>query len=158
MAGRSARTTSQHTIMKSSVRFVDIPFNSQNILELPDPEDWTCRVWRYHVSHSELVIRLSNKNIPFLDQSIYVCLESVYYFQGSTGFVGANFTLGSPEDIVQTWGLLGQSERDGLAIDEYRQYVLEEIRVVKIMTADQAAITILTEGGIAVTDVNPLRY
>jgi hypothetical protein len=63
---------------------------SENVLGLENPENYSCRVWRYQVGHSVMLVELHSDDAAEFSP-LYAIFEPVRYYQGSMGWQGANF-------------------------------------------------------------------
>jgi hypothetical protein len=80
----------------------DIAPNSTNIFNIPESENYSCRVMQYVASHSKLVIMLHHRlktGMPF--NGVYLIFTFVLYFEGPFWWEGANFCSASREELVR---------------------------------------------------------
>jgi hypothetical protein len=77
----------------------DAPAN--NVLQIEQPEIYSCRVFRYQVGHSVLIISLKTKEVPEPFDNFYLVFESVKYFSGPMWWRGANFCTGTLDEYGQ---------------------------------------------------------
>jgi hypothetical protein len=117
--------------------------SDKNIFVIQNPEENFCRVWSYFVSHSRLLLRVYRGKIG--EEEFYLNFEMVQYFEGSLGWKGATFYIGSSEECVK---LLQQQGFEGLPdediLEHFRLYVVDlpNSRCLKILAGKNASKTI----------------
>lgn len=75
---------------------------AKNYFNLTDAEDWLCSLSSFRNWHSNLIINLKHKE--FKDRRIAFILP--IYFEGPTFWHGANFVLGTEDelmDLLSSW-------------------------------------------------------
>lgn len=112
--------------MKQVSRRTELP-NTSNILDLADPEDWVCLVesWGVGLSHLKIV----TYNVKNKRQTLEVEFSGAYYYQGESGWRGANFQIASDDECMQYLRKLQIS----LTTDPLEQ-LLEDLHLFKVKT------------------------
>lgn len=77
-----------------------IPTPSENILDLPEPSEYSCRLWRYYAGHSMLVFRVA-EIADFNFNPFFIVFENVQYFETKMNASGANICIASLEDCFE---------------------------------------------------------
>jgi hypothetical protein len=74
----------------------DIEVSTQNAFGFEKPETYSCRVWKYIVSHSALTIEVKSKHtVEKYPKHFYIIFEPTDYFQGPVWWKGADFRTAS---------------------------------------------------------------
>lgn len=69
---------------------MDAKLSTENLLNLKKPESYTCYVFHFNKSHSQLLIDVFD---PKNDKRIRVHFSDVLYFSGELRWTGANFRV-----------------------------------------------------------------
>jgi len=111
-------------------------YSETNIFGIENPEAYFCQVWRYHRSHSRLLIRCYKDK--FYNEEFYLLFGMVMYIEGPLSWQSADFCIGDSAECVNLLHPRGFEEipEEGL-LKTYRLYVvdLSDGRVVKILAA-----------------------
>lgn len=71
--------------------------DNSNYFDLPEPESLKCRIWQYQVHlGGALTIQVYRKP----DTTMWLIFPRIVYFEGMLGWTGANFKLGTSEELL----------------------------------------------------------
>jgi hypothetical protein len=83
-----------------------------------NPEEYSCIVWRYHSSHSMLLIQLHKGDIVEGDVS-YLMFGEVAYYEGQMSWKGAEFHIAPVDECIKLFQKLGWGKDDNIPIESY---------------------------------------
>lgn len=84
--------------MKKTLSASDLPTPAENVLGLEYPNEYEGGLVKYEQGHSVLTIQLNS--LKDRTQNMYVTFEPVAYFQGYTGWTGANICTATIEEYI----------------------------------------------------------
>jgi hypothetical protein len=82
--------------MQKFINVSSLPQRAENILELEEPEGYSCHIWKYMAGHSRMAIEFRHSDAKVY-APIYAVFEAVDYFEGVMSWTGANFRTASRE-------------------------------------------------------------
>jgi hypothetical protein len=74
---------------------------AENVLGLEKPENYSCQIWYYTPSHSNLIVLLNEKDRAKGTPPLYLVFDSVRFFEGPLGWNGANFCTSTLYDYAE---------------------------------------------------------
>jgi len=126
-----------------------LEMSRKNIFDIQNPQEITCRVWSYFVSHSRLLFR-GYKDSSGNDE-FYLDFEMVEYFEGPLSWKGADFYLGSSDEcslLLQQRGFT----------DYFDDYWLEHYHLYKVDLSNTQSVKILAASNAYKTTSIPPDY
>jgi hypothetical protein len=107
---------------------------AKKAIEISEPEAYSCQVWSYRPNHSLLLIR------AYRDDSLgpdiyYFLIRSVFYFDGTTSWQGAQFQLGTSEEAIGLLARLGQNADSLEAYFRLYKFITDR-REIRILASD----------------------
>lgn len=66
-----------------------------------EPKQYSCNLLAYIRGHGQMIVEAVEDSSDTYDPAFYLLLESVWYFEGPTHWQGADFYLGSIEEIKE---------------------------------------------------------
>jgi len=80
-------------------KIIGLKPSTNNALGLHDPASYLCRVWKYAVSHSCLLIR-AGKIGSHPPKTFYLLFEGVSHFLGPLSWKGADLRVATTEELI----------------------------------------------------------
>jgi hypothetical protein len=90
---------------------MDTTLMRQNIFDIPFPDECTCRLETYALTHKVLCIRVTS---PLgSDEDLHLFFGRVFYYAGPTYWLGANFRFATDQEYEDLMKEVGLSKSEG---------------------------------------------
>lgn len=117
---------------------------SNNIFELPTPEELICIIDNYHFNHQTMHIRIYH---PKKEEKYTLSLLRVEYFSGPTKWVGASFQLSSWQEIAELYKDIKPKDID-IPSEALQEFAEKYLHLYKVFSVNpKAEIKILAGSG-----------
>jgi hypothetical protein len=105
--------------MKKEFSVSNIHPSAKNVLELPDADNYYCRVFDYKPGHSNMTLVLTHKDSTRWDD-FYLLLDSVRYYEGPFWWTGINISKGVWSEFLKLYfKVTGQGNFTEKEIEEF---------------------------------------
>ena len=74
---------------------------AENVLDLENPENYSCRIWSYSPGHSMLFVHLKENDGTKTSPHLYLVFDNVQFFEGPMWWQGANFCTSTLYDYAK---------------------------------------------------------
>ena len=87
-------------------------YDTQNILDLPYPDQLYCDVRHYRGSHALMRIEIRNPDFRRPDPPLQLIFFIPRYFSGLLGWLGAEINVASRDEQAELWQALGKEREE----------------------------------------------